>query len=87
MLDLPPVTVHDALRFDQLRPEVVIKAAVYLNGICGEKIHGQHHLHVPSTSSVTVHGAELERDSASNAIIYDIAFSRIPTIRLAFVRL
>jgi len=41
---------------------------------------------MPSTDSVTVHGAEVAWDSASNDIIYDIALSRISTVDLRFYR-
>ncbi len=87
MLDLLSVTIQDTLRFDQLRPALVIKAAGCKRGIYAEHSHRPHPLHVPSTDSVTVHGAEIARESANNAIIYDIALSRIPTIDLRFYRL
>jgi len=69
-----------------LRPAHVIKAAGCQRGIYAEHSHSPHPLHMPSTDSVTVHGAEVAWDSASNDIIYDIALSRISTVDLRFYR-
>jgi len=72
--DVPSDTIQDALRFE--RPPLIVQAACYRGGICPAEAHGRHHLHVPSTDSVTLHGAEFAWDSASDAIVYQLAVTR-----------